>query len=329
MAALSGKWVSMAVSAAAELGVADVLAPGRRSAREIADAVRASEDAVGRLLGALVSVGVFARHPDGLYENNPVSELLRVDVLGSHRAMARWMGSPLIWQNWSYLAECVRRGESAYQIAFGRTSWDCLASSPEDHRLFLEAMSSLTDTAGEAVVGAYDFTRFSRIVDIGGAHGVMLEKILSSAPVAEGVLFDRPQVIEEARARLENSPHHARLRFAAGSFLEVDDVPAGGDAYLLKHVIHDWDDERSATILANVKARMAPNARVLIVEHLLDHGTEPSAAPLLDLEMLVLTEGGRERSLWEYMEIIDRACLRFEQLYPTERQIFILEASAA
>jgi hypothetical protein len=322
-------WMSQGVAAAAELGVADALAAGPLPIGELAVRVGADADALGRLLRALIGSGVFARSEDGRYELNPAAELLRSDAPVSMAAMARFVGSRQHREHWSLLTDAVRSGRSLVPAQRGKSFFEFLGDEPEFGRIFNDAMTSLSGVAIGPVVDAYDFARFRTIVDVAGGHGRLLAAILKSAPDAEGVLYDLPEVIAGASPLLreddEDDDVAERVRLAGGSFF--DGVPAGGDAYVLKHIIHDWGDDESVQILRNVRSAAAPGATLLLIETVIPEGEGASIGKWVDIEMLVVNNG-RERTESEYRRLLERAGFEMIGVLGTTSRLSIVEARA-
>lgn len=326
MELLAGKWISQAISVTARLKIADALASGPKTCEELAQASGTNPAALGRLLRATASVGVFAADPDGRYELTPLAECLRSDVPGSARAMAAYMGTDWNWRPWGDLIGSVRTGEDAFGRAFGRGVFDYLADHPDDAADFHAGMAGFSSQAAAAVVAAYDFTPFGTIVDVGGGTGTLLAAILAATPGARGIVFDSPQVAAGATATLEAAGVADRARAEGGDFFRA--VPGEGDAYLLRHIIHDWDDERAGTILRNCRSAIRPGGKVLLMEIVIPDGNAPSLGKLLDLEMLVIA-GGRERTEAEYRNLLTASGFRLTRVIPTRSPQSIIEAEAA
>lgn len=320
-----GAWVSQGLTAVADLRVADALADGPLSIDELAHRVGANADALRRLLRALISRGIFARRDDGRYELNPMAELLRNDGPVSMAAMARFVGSRHHREHWSLLTEAIKTGGPMVPALRGKDFFDYLGDEPEFGQIFNDAMTDLSGAAIGPVVDAYDFTPYRTIVDIAGGHGRLLAAILASAPEAHGVLYDLPEVIAGATPLLRQSHVAQRVRLAEGSFF--DSVPAGGDAYVLKHIIHDWDDEPCVRILRNVRAAAAEGAALLLVETVVPEDDAESLAKWTDMEML-LVNGGRERTEREYRALLDEAGFRLTRVVSTASRFSIIEARA-
>jgi O-methyltransferase domain/Dimerisation domain len=318
-------WISQGITAVADLGVADALAAGPLPINELAGKVGADPHALGRLLRALISKGIFARRDDGRYELTPLAEQLRSDVPASMAAMARFVGSRQHREHWSLLTDAIKTGRSGLPALRGKGFFDYLGDEPEYAQIFNDAMTGLSGLSIGPVVEAYDFTRFSTVVDVAGGHGRLLAAILASAPDAQGVLYDLPEVIAGASALLRENGVAERVRLAEGSFF--DGVPAGGDAYVLKHIIHDWDDDPSVRILRNVRSAAAPGAALLLIETVIPEDDSASVAKWVDMEMLVINDG-RERTAGEYRRLFDDAGFQLTGVVDTASRFSIIEGRA-
>ncbi|MBV8541951.1 MAG: hypothetical protein JO063_11575 [Pseudonocardiales bacterium] len=316
-ALLSGAFVSQAISVIARLGVADVLAEGPLQVAEIARRVGTHGSALYRVLRALGDAGVVAELADRHFALTPLGEVLRGDVPGSLRGWATMVGMPFHRHPWTDLYETVQTGESAFDRVHGTEIFDYLAKHPEDEAVFADAMNSISTGETVSIITAYDFSRFSTIVDVGGGRGGMLAAILSANPHLQGVLFDMPTVVAGAESV-------DRCKVVSGDFF--DSVPEGGDAYLLSNVVHDWDDEHAVEILSACRAAMTDTARLLLVEILLPDGAAPSRGKLVDVEMLVMTTGGRQRTEAEFRALLDRAGLRLTRVVPSSGMVSLVEA---
>jgi C-methyltransferase len=323
---IMGSMVSQAVHVAARLGIADQLAAGPLTVEQIAEQVEASPDGVRRLLRALAGQGLFAARPDGRYELTPLGEPLRSDAPVSVRPVALLFGSAQHWEHWGHLLDAIRSGEPVLPSLRGMDAWAYLEADPEFASLFNNAMTSISDFARDPVAAAYDFTPFGTIVDVGGGHGALLAAILARTPTARGVLFDLPHVTAGAPAALQAQGVESRCAVESGSFF--DSVPAGGDAYLLKNIIHDWPEDQAVTILRGVRQVMKPQGRLLLVEFVLPEGNTAHWGKLIDLEML-LVAGGRERTEAEYRDLLARAGFRLTAVVPTASPLSIVEARPA
>ena len=320
----TGKWVSKALSVVADLAIPDLLGGGARSADDLAATTAVDADSLYRLLRAASGVGVLTELPGRRFENNALSNLMRSDVPGSLRAMVRWINEDSAWQAWGGLGYSVKTGQPAFNHVLGTEVFEHFQTHPEAGKIFNEAMVSFTAVTGAAVAKAYDFSPFKKIVDVGGGHGALLAAIAAQHPGVDGIVFDRPEVVTGVKPFLASQGSSARIDTAAGSFL--DTVPAGADAYIMKHIIHDWDDERSMKILANCKRAMAPGGRVLVVEQIVSDRPEAAFAKVVDLEMLVMTPGGRERTAAEFDRLLDASGLKMTRIVPTQSPVAIVEA---
>jgi hypothetical protein len=320
-----GAWVSQAITTAADLGVADALAGGPLPINELAGTVGADPDGLSRLLRALISRGIFAHRDDGRYELTPLSQLLRSDTPISMAATARLIGSRQHREHWSLLTDTIKTGTSGVPALRGKSFFDYIGDDPEFGPIFNDAMTSYSGLLIGPVVAAYDFTPYSTIVDVAGGHGRLLAAILASAPNARGVLYDQPEVIAGAAPLLREHHVAERVRLAEGSFF--DGVPAGGDVYVLKYIIHNWDDDAAVRILRNVRSAAAAGAVLLLVEWVMPEDDSESLAKWNDLGMLLVNDG-RERTAGEYRRLLDQAGFQMIGVVDTASSLSIIEARA-
>ncbi len=320
---ITGYWVSQAIYAAAKFGIADLLKDGTRTVDELADATSADRDALYRLLRALASVGVFAEESPRRFGLTPLAELLRSDVDGSKRALSLMSGDEQ-FQTWAEIEYSIRTGKTAFEKVFGKPIFEYLGEHPEKARIFDAAMTGIHGRETDDVLGAYDFSGIRMLADIGGGNGLNLISVLQKYPEMKGILFDLPHVVERARERIEAAGVGDRCELIAGDFFES--VPEGADAYFLRHIIHDWDDERSLTILRNCHAAMAPAGRLLVVESVIPEGNQPFVGKLLDLVMLLIP-GGKERSEPEYRSLFGQVGFAISRIVPTGTELSIIEAA--
>ena len=316
------------IYAAAALGLADLLAAGSRGADDLAAATGAHAPSLRRLLRALASFGVVAEEPDGRFALTVEGACLRADAPGSLRATVLLSGSSS-YRTWGELPHSVRTGESAFQRAWGLYPWDFYARHPERAALFDAAMAGLSTRETGAIVAAYDFGAFETIVDVGGGTGTLLQAILGANPGLRGVLFDRPQVVAGLGANL--APFDERCRVVGGDFF-VDVVP-GGDAYILKHILHNWDDDRATALLARWRGALGPGARLLVIEGVLPERAAVTPAHqealLADLWMLATYGGARERTEAEFRALFAAAGFRLTGVVPTGSNPSIIEGVVA
>ena len=312
------------VVVAAQLCVADLLARGPRSIADLSAATAADAPSLYRVLRALASRGLFREDDDQRFSLTPLAEPLRQDAAHSIRPQALWCGSEAYRRTWGHLAYSVRTGEPAFDHVHGKPFFDYLAEQPAFAKIFNDVMTSASSDEGAAIAAAHDFSGYRRIVDVGGGHGALLAAVLDRYPRPLGVLFDLPDVVETARGAIDSHIAAGRVEKLAGDFSEA--VPPDGDAYLLKWIVHDWDDEAAIRILTNCRTAMAPAGTVLVVEVVIPQGTAGSDATRLDTTMLVFT-GSRERTEREYRELLHRAGLTLAKTTPTASPFTILEAT--
>lgn len=316
-----GFMVSQALNVVADLNIADRLAAGERSVDDLAAETGCHGDALCRIMRVLAAEGIFRETVDRRFELTELGLALRSDQLSSPRDLIRMMNrEPYL--AFTQLGHSVHTGLPAFDKVFGKPRFDWLAEHAAEAALFQQAMIALSQGANEAVAMAYDFGPFARLVDVGGGHGQLLSEILKRHPHLTGVLFDLPAGVQTARDRVGNYP--PQTEFAAGSFF--DSVPPDADVYILKKVIHDWNDERAVCILRNCRDAMKPNGRVLVAETIIPVGNEPNTIKLIDANMLVVT-GGVERTKAEYAALFAAAGLRLERVMSTSQPISVLEAS--
>lgn len=313
--------VSQALRVIIELGIPDLLAVGEQSVDELAAATQSDADALYRVMRLLAPEGVVREVLPRHFELTEVGAVLRSDQSGP-RDFVRMINSEA-YLAFEQLMHSVRTGKPAFDKVFGSPRFDWLSAHPEQAALFQRAMVALGQGSNEAVADACDFKPFTRIVDVGGGHGQLLSAILACNPHLDGVLFDLPSGV--AAARQGAGGDLPRTEFVAGNFFES--VPAG-DVYVIKKVIHDWDDRRAAAILQNCRKAMLPNGKVFVAETLVPPGDEPNQIKGIDVVMLAVT-GGLERTQTQYESLFDAAGLRLQRVIQTRGSISILEASAA
>ncbi len=322
-----GKATTQCLFVAAKLGIADLLADGPQTVDELAVETETSAEALYRVLRLLASLDVFVELEPRQFGLTPMAELLQADAPCSFRDYAIVHGSEWYNRAWAHLLYSVEKNEPAFDLACGLSLFDFMEQNPDAATDFNNSMTALSRFEAAGVCAAYDFSDCKKVVDVGGGHGRLLTGILAAYPALEGTLYDRPNVVDAARAELESSEFGSRCRVAGGDFFAG--VPTGGDVYLLKHIIHDWDDERSAVILRNCRDAMAAGGRVLVIEGVMPPGNEPSNSKLWDVVMLALTSGGRERMEEEYAELFEKAGLTLTRVVPTNAVVSIVEAMAA
>ena len=322
---LLGNRVQQAIYVAAKLGIADLLKDGPKGSEELAQAIGAHAGSLYRLLRVLASFGIFAEDEQGRFELTPLASLLQKGTRNSKRAFALWSGG-VSYQLFGALEYSVLTGKPAFDHLFGMEFFEYLAQNPEVGTLFDEFMSRQTAPVG-TMVASYDFSGVNTVVDVGGGRGELLAAILSAHPTIRGVLVDHPRVIQGAKRVLEAAGVADRCSTVRGDIFES--VPCGGDAYILKSVVHGLNDDDAARLLRNCHQAMNDGAKLLLVEFVMPPGNDPFPGKLMDLLMLVGSHGGCERSEAEFRMLFAAAGLRLKNIVTTKYAYSVIEASAA
>src|SRR6185312_4053903 len=310
----------------AELNIADLLKNGPRPVSELAKETRTNEDALYRSLRLLAMVGIFAETQPRHFILTPAADLLRTDVKGSMRDMVVWVGDPMHFRVASEWLHSVKTGQPTIEHMVGKPAFDYFAEEPIEFDRFHRAMTTMSAMAIHAVLEVYDFSPFSAIVDVAGGHGFVLCEILRRNPKASGVLFDLPQVKAGGDQRIEQCGLGSRCRTASGDFFKS--VPEGGDLYVMKNIIHDWDDDKAIPILRNCRKALEgkKHGRVVLLELVVPEGNVPHMSKILDIEMLFFP-GGRERTEKQYAELFAKAGLSLTRIVPTKSPYSVIEAA--
>lgn len=322
----TGYFTARAVHAAAVLGIADLLDGRVRDADDLARATGTHPPTLYRFLRALAAAGVLEHTGDDRFALTPVGATLRAGAPDSTRAGVLMFHHPMFWRSWEELLYSLRTGRPAFDQLFGKPVFEYLAATPDAAAVYDGGITGLNKAILPAIVAACDFARFAAIVDVAGGHGWLLAAALEAAPRARGVLVDLAHVTPVARRTFEERGLAERATVATGSMFEA--VPTGGDAYVLKWILHDWDDAACGTILRNVRAAIRPDGRLLIVDRVLPERAAPSAAlraaMMADLLMLIhLT--GRERTEREFGALLEAGGFRLERIVPTGTQVAVIE----
>ena len=320
---VTGAWTAQAIYVAVKLGIPDQVADRPLTADEVARRVGADRGAVYRLMRALASKGVLRHRSDGTFRLTSTGKALRTGTPGSMRDMALFLGHPLRWEDWGHLLYSVQTGKPSVDKLRGMPFFEYVETDRDLAEAFNNGMTAASEFAIYSVLAAYDFAGFRTIVDIGGGHGRLLSMILAKTPGATGVLFDLQSVVDGAEAELEQAGVADRCKVVGGSFFES--VPDGGDAYLMKNIIHDWPDDDAVRILRNVRNAVEPGAKLLLLENVLPERSSSHIGMLLDLEMLVAV-GGKERTHAEWSELLSKAGFRLDRVVPTATPVSIVEA---
>jgi DNA-binding MarR family transcriptional regulator len=302
---LAGKWIAAAVGTAAELGIADALyEQGARSCDDLAGELGCDAQSLGRLLRVLAVEGLLERDADG-YRLTELGEALHSDAL---RDLAVYTVSPFVWTPWGQLSRAIREGEAAFDLTHGVELFSYLDQNPSDGELYQAAVDAFTRHESQALKDAFSFADVSSVVDVGGGLATTLIELLTAHPHLQGTLVERERVIAQARNRVVAADLDLRLSFWAGDFFE--EVPAGGDVYVLMHVLHNWDDGPATRLLKNCSDAMGQNGRILIIDSFVLPGDIKDGTTLLDLEMMTLLGRGRERTKPQFRQLLAGAGLK-------------------
>jgi hypothetical protein len=322
---MMGYRVTQLIYVAAKLGIADLLGNGPRSVGEMARATGTHERSLYRVLRALAGVGIFAEDGEGRFGLTPMAELLQAGVANSQRAKILYYAEPTQWRSWGELLYSVKTGETGFQHLYGMGQWEYREQNAEANEIFNAFMTENTQTQAAAVVAAYDFSGMGGVVDVGGGQGALMSAILRANPQVRGIVCDMAHVVEGAGPVLKAAGVADRCEVVPCDFF--DSVPGGGDAYILKLIIHDWDDDEAAAILKTVRKAMPKGGRLLLVENVIPPGNGAHPGKMLDIVMLVEL-GGRERTAEEYETLLGGAGFRMTRIVPTEGQLSIVEGVA-
>jgi O-methyltransferase domain/Dimerisation domain len=317
---ITSYWTAQSIHVAAKLKLADLVKDAPKTAQELALATKTHPQALYRLLRALASVEIFAEDAQGRFSMTPIAECL-LDRPGSQYAVAMMMGDEH-YRSWGELLYSVRTGKPAFDHVFGKPIFDYLSEHAEQAKIFDAAMTGFHGPETQAMIDAYDYAGINTLVDIGGGNGTVLSAVLKKNPAMKGILYDLPGVIDRAKKNLGDAGLAARCQTIAGSFFES--APPGGDAYQMRHIIHDWTDEQCLTILGHIRKVIPKHGRLLVIEMVIKPGNVPQPAKWLDLNMLVLP-GGRERTEAEYRDLYAKAGFRLERIVPTPTEVSVIE----
>jgi len=322
-----GKWISKALGTIVEIGVPDQLAKGGRQCRDIAREAGVSEDGLYRLMRALASVGLFAESADRRFRLTAMGQMLRSDHPHSLAGYARFTGHDITWRPWGKLGYSVKTGMPAFDHVFHASVFEYFSRDPEAAAVFDEAMTSISAMEAHATSQAYDFRGVETLMDVAGGHGLLLATVLGKHKRMRGVLFDLPHVTAGATATFTRTGIISRVRIESGDFFK--ELPLGADVIMMKHIVHDWDDDSATRILQTCHRALGERGKVLIVDPVVPPRNMPHYGKLLDLEMLVLTPRGRERTKAEFAKLLRGAGFRLSRVISTQSPLSIVEAVKA
>jgi hypothetical protein len=317
-----GYRLSQALHVVAKLGIADLLTKGPRKIEDLAEATDSHPSSLYRVLRLLACEGVFEELDEGRFTLTPLAQPLCSDAPDSLLARAIFDGEAWNWHPWGHLLHSTKTGGAAFDHTYGAAAFDYFKETPEAASSFDSLMAAQTRPWALSVADAYDFSDIATLVDVGGGYGALLAGILAANSHLKGILVDLPHVVTGARPKLEEAGLAGRCETVAGDFFRS--VPTGGDAYILKHVLHDWDDERCHSILENCRRAVSDKGRLLVVEILIAPGNEPDYGKYLDLNMLVLTKG-RERTEEQYRTLFEAAGFTLSRVVQTGSELSIIE----
>jgi hypothetical protein len=321
---MTGAWISQAIYASATLGIADLIHNTPKSIDELALATNTHVPYLYRLLRALASVGIFAEVEPGQFALTEMAEYLKEDCPNSLRALSMMLGDEWHWHSWGDIVQTVKTGKPALQRLYKCDNhFEYFAQNSKSGDIFNHGMTNASNNLLTAVVDAYEFSSITKLVDIGGGHGILLASILAANPHMQGVLFDLPSVVFKAQELLEEKGVANRCEIFGGNFFQA--VPSDGNAYILSHTLLDWQDGDCIQILRNIRQGIAPNGKLLIVEGVIPSGNEPHFSKLLDLDMLIMSVGGRERTKAEFSHLFEAAGFRLNRILPTASYVSVIE----
>ncbi|MFL6467457.1 MAG: methyltransferase [Pyrinomonadaceae bacterium] len=320
-----GAMVTQAMFVAAKLGVADILADSEKHIDEISRKAGAHSPSLYRIMRSLASLGIFTETQSRTFANTPLSQVLRAEVPGSMRNSMIFMGEPWHYNVWASMLHSARTGGPAWKETHGVEVFDWFSKNPEASEIFNGCMSELSAGAAPAIVAAYDFSGIDTLADIAGGHGFLLSQILKANPKMKGILFDMERVVAGAGEMLRAFGVEDRVETVSGDFFS--EVPEA-DAYIMKHIIHDWDDERAIKILQTIHRAMKAEGKLLLSEMVIPEGNDPHPGKMLDLEMLT-SAGGVERTEAEYADLFERSGFRLNRIVPTMSPHSVIEAVKA
>lgn len=316
-------WLLPCLRVAAELDLAGIIKDKPMTISELAKMTRTDEEHLFRIMRALTSNGIFRLRNDGKYSNSPMSKAL-VDGKGSLRyTIMQHLGS-FNWSAFNELGYSVRTGEEAVQKVYGKRIYDYLAENREESEIFDRSMSNLTELAIDPILNAYDFSKCRTIADIGGGEGLLLSAILFKNPGTSGILFDLQEGLARAQTITQKYGVTERIKIIPGSFFET--APVGAEIYLLKNILHNWSDEDCIRILKNIRNVLPDNGKIVILEMVIEEDNKPSFGKLIDIQMMVFMQKGKERTRREYKELLIKSGFRLDKIIPTITPLSLIEA---
>ncbi len=323
MQKITGFWIACSVYTACKLNIGDLLAKNPQTAEQLAEQTNTHAPSLYRLLRALASDGIFSEDENGVFSNTPLGDILQDDVPGSMKAMiVAELGDH--FKAWGNLEYSIKTGGIAFDHVEGKTVWEYYEQNEEDGLNFMKAMSGLTGAVIKHVLPVYNFSQFKSMVDIGGGNGALMMALLDASPDATGIVFDEEYVVNETQKIISDKGYGHRCTAQSGNFFES--VPENADVYTMKFILHDWNDDKSGQILANISRAMNAESKLLIFDAVISGANLPHPGKFLDLNMLAMT-GGKERTEAEFAVLLEQSGLKITQVIPTHTPMFsIIEA---
>jgi len=319
-----GTWIAQSIYVAASLGIADLLKDGAKHVSELAATSQAQAPKLYRILRTLASVGIFVEVAPQEFALTEMAHYLRSDVPGSLRAVSMMLSDEWHWRSWGDILNVVKTGQPAmehlYQV---NSTFDYLAQHPESGKLYNDAMTGWSKTCHTAVVDAYDFSGITKITDVAGGHGTLIAAILAANPTIQGQLFDQPHVVKAAKTLLEREGVLDRCETVGGNFFEA--IPAGSDAYMMSHILHDWNDEECIQILKNVRQSITDGGKLLVVEMVVPADNSFHFAKWMDIDMMIMYPEGCERTEAEFRKLFEAAGFQLTRIVPTTAPVSVIE----
>jgi hypothetical protein len=322
----SAYWKSKCLEVAAKLNIPDHLANGPMTIKELALLAEAHEESLYRMLRALAGEGIFKELSGKRFQNTRLSKVLMSKKESIRYYVLHHLGN----NNWDLVGDLynsIKTGENAIQHKFHMDPFEFLAQNPDKNDIFNKAMTETAEMSGSIFVNSYDFGKYNLIIDIGGGQGHLLSQIMSRYENIKGILFDQPHVVSEATQMMQKNKVDDRCSIVSGSFFE--DIPINGDLYLMKNILHDWDDSTSVIILSNIHKAMPENSRLLIIETIIKPDNKPSFGKFIDLQMLIGTIGGKERTLPEYKMLLNDAGFKINRIIENATPFSFIEVVKA
>jgi ubiquinone/menaquinone biosynthesis C-methylase UbiE len=323
-----GTWISQAIYAAASLGIADLLITGAQPVEWLAAQTKADATKLYRVLRTLASVGVFTEVSPKTFALTEMAHYLRSDIPDTLRYASMMLSDNWHWNSWGDILHVMQNDQSAMQHLYGVDStFEYLEQHPESTRLYNLTMSGWSKNVHTATVNVYDFSGFQNIVDIAGGQGTLIAAILAANPTLQGILFDQPHVVETAQTILQREGVRDRCTTVGGNFFES--VPAGADAYIMSHILHDWSDADCIRILEQVRRNMDPNGKLLVVEMVVPEDNSFDYSKWMDIDMMIMYPEGRERTAAEFRDLFRASGFELTRILRTASPISVIEGVCA